>query len=364
MTDDVSPPLVVDLRSDTVTTPTDAMRAAMAQAEVGDDVYAEDPSIIRLQDTLARMTGMQAALFVPTGTMSNQIALAVHCPRGAEVILTEGAHIYEYEPGAMAVIAGALPRFVRSPRGVPAAEDVRAAIRHSKHQAPTGLICLENTHNTAGGSVVPLDAQAAVQAVAREYGLPVHLDGARAFNAAAALGVGIADVCAGFDSVSICLSKGLGAPVGSVLLGSTQFISHAHRYRKLLGGGMRQAGVLAAAALVALDTMPQLLIQDHRRARRLAEGLVGVAGLQLDLGSVHTNMAYITVDFGPGGGTKAAPGGPAQLFADACSARGVRFNPMDGRQVRLVTHHQVSDSQIEYALGVMVEEANRLAAAS
>src|SRR5690606_21330756 len=237
----------VDLRSDTVTQPTEAMRRAMAAAEVGDDVYAEDPTVARLQARLAEMTGFEAGLFVPSGTMSNQIALAVHCRRGTEVILPEGAHIYEYEPGAMALISGVLPRLVPAPGGVPSAAAVRAAVRRSVHQAPTGLVALENTHNGAGGAVVSLESQRAVQAVARDEELPVRLDGARAFNAAAALGVSIAEVCAGFDSVSICLSKGLGAPVGSVLLGSRGFLEEAHRYRKLLGGGMRQAGVLAAA---------------------------------------------------------------------------------------------------------------------
>lgn len=354
MPEAVSTSLVVDLRSDTVTTPTEAMRRAMAAAEVGDDVYGEDPTINRLQERLVELTGLQAALFVPSGSMSNQIALAVHCRRGSEVILPEGAHIYEFEPGAMAQIAGVVPRLVRAPGGVPSAAAVNAAIRRSPHQAPTGLITLENTHNMAGGAVVPLERQREVQAVARENGLPIHLDGARAFNAAAALGVSIGAVCAGFDSVSICLSKGLGAPVGSVLLGSAEFIQEAHRYRKLLGGGMRQAGVLAAAALVALETGPQLLVEDHARARRLAEGLTGLPGLSLDLATVQTNMVYLRVE-GPGGVPAAA------ALAEACAARGVRFNALGPDQVRLVTHHQVSDAQLERALEVIAEEAQRLA---
>ncbi len=354
-------PVTVDLRSDTVTVPTEAMRRAMAQAEVGDDVYGEDPTVIRLEETVARLTGMEAGLFVPSGTMSNQVALAVHCQRGAEVVLPEGAHIFEYEPGAMAVISGLLPRLVPVVRGVPTVDDVRAAIRRSKHQAPTGLICLENTHNTAGGTVVPLERQRAVQEIARENGLPVHLDGARAFNAATALGVAVSEVCAGFDSVSVCLSKSIGAPVGSVLLGSTRFIEQAHRYRKLLGGGMRQAGVLAAAALVALETTPQLLVHDHRRARRLAEGLVGVPGLALDMDAVQTNMVYLTV-VRHRASSKSL--GAAEDLADACAVRGVRFNAMGPNTVRLVTHHQVSDAQVEYALSVIAEEAARLAGSS
>jgi len=343
----------VDLRSDTVTQPTEAMRRAMAAAEVGDDVYAEDPTVARLQARLAETTGFEAGLFVPSGTMSNQIALAVHCRRGTEVILPEGAHIYEYEPGAMALISGVLPRLVPAPGGVPSAAAVRAAVRRSVHQAPTGLVALENTHNGAGGAVVPLESQRAVQAVARDEGLPVHLDGARAFNAAAALGVSIAEVCAGFDSVSICLSKGLGAPVGSVLLGSRGFLEEAHRYRKLLGGGMRQAGVLAAAGLVALDTMPGVLHHDHARARRLAEGLAGLPGVSLDLASVQTNMVYLTVELDGHGA--------AEALAARCAARGVRFNAMSPHQARLVTHHQVDDAQVERAVEVIREEAQRLA---
>lgn len=346
--------LPIDLRSDTVTTPTDAMRRAMAMADVGDDVYAEDPTVNHLQERLAEMTGLEAGLFVPSGSMSNQIALAVHCRRGSEVILPEGAHIYEYEPGAMAQIAGVVPRFVRASGGAPTADGVRSAIRRSVHQAPTGLIALENTHNLAGGAVVPLQRQREVQAVAREAGLPIHLDGARAFNAAAALGVSIGGVCAGFDSVSICLSKGLGAPVGSVLLGSEAFIREAHRYRKLLGGGMRQAGVLAAAALVALETMPALLVNDHERARRLAEGLARLPGLTLDLAAVQTNMIYADVA-GPTGEPA------AEALAAACGNRGVRFSAFDSRRVRLVTHHQVDDAQVEHALAVITDEVTRLA---
>ncbi|HZJ09317.1 MAG TPA: GntG family PLP-dependent aldolase [Trueperaceae bacterium] len=331
---------VIDLRSDTVTRPTPAMRRAMAEAEVGDDVYGEDASVNRLQGRVAELTGFEAGLFVPSGTMSNQIALAVHMPRGHEVICPDGAHIYEYEPGSMALISSALPRLVSAPGGVPRAEDVEAAIHGRGHQAPTGLISLENTHNAAGGTVVGLQATAAIQAVARRHGLPIHLDGARAFNAAVALGVDIAAVCAGFDSVSICLSKGLGAPVGSVLLGSEAFVAEAHRYRKLLGGGMRQAGVLAAAGSVALETMPALLGDDHARARRLAEGLAGLPGVQLDLASVQTNIVSLEV-------------ADAAALAANCAAAGIAFNALGARKVRLVTHHQVDDADIDRALTVI-----------
>lgn len=341
----------VDLRSDTVTVPTSEMRAAMAAAEVGDDVYAEDPTVNRLQETAAELTGFEGALFVPSGTMSNQIALAVHTRRGCEVIVPEGAHIYEYEPGAMAVLSGALPRFAPAIRGAPSAEGVRAAIRRSPHQAPTGLITLENTHNLAGGAVVPLATQAAIQAVAREEGVPIHLDGARAFNAATAIGVGIADVARGFDSVSICLSKGLGAPVGSLLLGSRAFLQEAHRYRKLLGGGMRQAGVLAAAGIIALTRMPAGLAADHARAKHLAQALAGAEGIALDPARAETNMVFLEVDDAAG-------------LVARCAARGVGVSSMGPRTVRLVTHHQVDDAGIDLAVDVIAEAAASMARAA
>lgn len=338
----VSTAQVVDLRSDTVTVPTTAMRQAMADAEVGDDVYAEDPTVNRLQDELAAMTGFEAALFVSSGTLGNQIAIAVHVKPGSEVVCTEGAHIYEYEPGSMALIASALPRLVPTTRGVPTAVAIETAIHHSIHQTPTGMVALENTHNRAGGTVVPLVTQRDIQGVARKYGLPIHLDGARAFNAAAALGVAIAEVCKGFDSVSICLSKGLGAPVGSVLLGSREFIRSAHRYRKMLGGGMRQAGVLAAAGLIAIRTMPAQLVNDHERARLLGTELAALPGVKVDLASVQTNIVYFDVE-------------DSAAFVAACADRGVRLNAMGPRTVRAVTHHQVDDAGVARALAVMAE---------
>ena len=341
---------VIDLRSDTVTTPTEAMRKAMAEAEVGDDVYGEDPTVNRLQSALAERAGFEAGLFMPSGTQSNQAALAAHTQRGYEVIAPEGAHIYDFELASMAVVSGLVPRLVPAPAGVPRVEDVRAAIHRSPHQAPTGLIALENTHNGAGGTVVPLEVSRAVTKLAHDEGLPAHLDGARAFNAAAALGVEIDEVCQGFDSVSICLSKGLGAPVGSVLLGSRELVARAHRYRKLMGGGMRQAGVLAAAGLHALETMPQRLHEDHARARRLAEGLAEVPGIELDLATVQTNMVYLNV-------------ADASAFAERCAGHGVRFNALAPGRVRLVTHRQVDDEDVERALEVLRAQARPAAAA-
>ena len=336
----------IDLRSDTVTCPTLEMRRAMAEAAVGDDVYGEDPTLNRLQEILAERAGFEAGLFMPTGSMSNQVALATHTGRGDEVIAPEGAHIYEYEIGAFAVVSGLVARLVPAPGGVPEADDVRAAVHRSVHQAPTGLIVLENTHNKAGGTVVPLERCREVAQVAREEGLPLHLDGARAFNAAAALGVGMAELCAPFDSASLCLSKGLAAPVGTVLLGSTEFIGRAHRYRKMLGGGMRQAGVLAAAGIVALETMTERLTEDHARARRLAEGLARLPGVTLDLDTVQTNMVYFTV-----------PDAPA--LAAALKDAGVLSNAMTPMTIRLVTHYEIGDEDVDKTLEVLAELLER-----
>jgi threonine aldolase len=327
----------IDLRSDTVTQPTAAMRRAMAAAEVGDDVYAEDPTVNRLQELLAERAGLEAGLLMPSGTMSNQVAIAVHTKRGHEVIIPEGAHVYEYELGSMAVISGVLPRTVPAPLGVPEVENVRAAIHRSIHQAPTGLIVLENTHNKAGGTIVPLERCREIGALAREEGLPLHLDGARGFNAVAALGTTLAEFCAPFDSVSLCLSKGLAAPVGTVLLGSREFVREAHRYRKLLGGGMRQAGVVAAAGLVAIDEMSGRLGEDHLRARQLAEGLAELPGVTVELAAVQTNMVYLRV-------------ADAAAFAERLGAEGVRVGALGPQTVRLVTHYGITDEDIAHTL--------------
>ncbi|RJF71680.1 low specificity L-threonine aldolase [Deinococcus cavernae] len=331
--------LKVDLRSDTVTRPTPEMREAMANAVVGDDVYGEDPTVNELQDTLARMTGFEAGLFMPSGSMTNQVAIAVHTRRGEEVICAEGSHIYEWELGMMAAFSGVVPRFVPAPLGVPDAEQVRLAVRHSIHQSPTGLISLENTHNKAGGTVIPLEVMAQIRAVADAESLPLHLDGARVFNAAAALNVSIEDVCRPFHTVSICLSKGLGAPVGSVLLGSKDLMTRAHRYRKMLGGGMRQAGVLAAAALIALRDGPARLPDDHRRARQLAEALVN-AGYAVNLASVQTNIVYAAVQ-------------GAQQKVDIWAGQGVLASALGPDAVRFVLHHQIDDEMLARAIQVL-----------
>lgn len=334
-------PALIDLRSDTVTKPTPAMRRAMAEAEVGDDVYAEDPTVKRLQSMLAERAGFEAGLFLPSGTQSNQVAIAAHTVRGQEVIIPAGAHIYEYEPGSLAVISGVLPRIVAAPLGVPNPEDIEDAIHTPGHQAPTGLISIENTHNRAGGTVVPLAVCHAVGNIAKAHGLPYHLDGARAFNAISALKISLDTLCAPFDSVSLCLSKGLAAPVGSVLVGSKDFIKEAHRYRKLLGGGMRQAGVLAAAGIVAVEQMSARLADDHATARTLAEGLVQLPGISIDLASVQTNMVFATLD-------KAVCS--AADFAAAMAEEGVKLNAMSKVRVRMVTHYQVDETAIRRTL--------------
>ena len=326
----------IDLRSDTVTTPTPALLEAMMTAAVGDDVYGEDPTVNALQERVAEMLGFESALFVPSGVMANQVAIAAHVQRGSEVICAAGAHIYEYELGMMAAFSGVVPRFVPAPLGVPDAGDVRGAIGRSVHQSPTGLIALENTHNKAGGCVVPISTIAAVREVSLSEGIPLHLDGARIWNAAVALGVQPLEITKYFDSAAVCLSKGLGAPVGSVVAGSAAFIRQCHRYRKMMGGGMRQAGILAAAGLHVLEHGLQRLAGDQARARRLADGLIA-AGWHVNLAAVQTNMVYVTVP-------------DAAATVSAWAARGVRAGMMGATSVRLVTHFQINDGDIESAI--------------
>jgi len=315
-----------------VTRPTPAMRRAMAEAQVGDDVYGEDPTANRLQDLAAELLGFERALFFPSGTIANQVALLLHLPRGNEVLAPEGAHLYEYELGAPALLAGALVRAVPAPGGVPDLEARKRAIRRGPFQAPTGLIALENTHNLAGGRVVPLEVQKAVQALAQAHGLPTHLDGARLFNAATFLGVEAKEVARGFTTLMVSLSKGLGAPVESLLLLPKDLEAEARRYRKLLGGGLRQAGVLAAGIL-ALTEGPKHLKRDHALARALAEGL---ARLGLKVEPVETNMVYLEVP-------------DPQGFLERLKAQGVLAGAVGGR-VRFVTHRDLRDEDIPQAL--------------
>ena len=330
----------IDLRSDTVTAPTPEMRRAMAEAEVGDDVYGEDPTVNLLEAEAAAVTGKAAALFVPTGTMGNQLAILCHTERGDEMLLHEQAHIYYYEAGAPALLGGVSTRLLPGDRGRFTAVEVAAALRPPNAHFPRSrLLCLENTHNRGGGSVWDLAATRSVAAFARGVGLRVHLDAARIWNASVASGMPVAQLCAPADSVMCCLSKGLCAPVGSLLCGEAEWIAGARRYRKALGGGMRQAGVLAAAGLVALRTMVGRLVEDHDNARFLAEGLCVVPGCGVDPATVQTNMVRVET-----------PARPAAGVAAALATRGVLCNATGAHTLRLVTHHDAPRAACARAL--------------
>jgi threonine aldolase len=338
---------VIDLRSDTVTSPPPAMRAAMAAAEVGDDVFGEDPTVNRLQERAAALLGKEAALFVPSGSMANQIAIKVHCQPGDEVIVGEGAHNNLYESGAAGAIAG-VQLSVAGRGGLFTAADVDGIYKSgSNHNyAPTRLICIENTHNRGGGLVWRSREVAQIVELARARAVPLHLDGARLCNAAVAQGVAVATLAAPFDTVSMCFSKGLGAPVGSVIAGTKAHIERAHRFRKMLGGGMRQAGILAAAALWALDHNIDRLADDHANARMIAERLAQRSNLSINLECVETNI--ILVDLG-------ASLPAADAAATALRAAGVRCLPFGPRRLRLVTHLDVNRTACERAATIIAQ---------
>ncbi|WP_421352647.1 low-specificity L-threonine aldolase [Aeromonas sp. 604443] len=331
----------IDLRSDTVTQPTDAMRQAMLHAEVGDDVYGEDPGVNALEAHGARLLGKQAALFVPSGTMSNLLAVMSHCQRGEGAILGNAAHIYRYEAQGSAVLGSvALQPLPMQRDGTLAFDDIKAALApDDAHFVQTRLICLENTHN---GKVLPLPYLQEMGAFVAERGLKLHLDGARLFNAAVASETPVEVIAAPFDSISICLSKGLGAPVGSLLVGSHDFIARARRLRKMLGGGMRQAGILAQAGLFALEQHVTRLADDHRRAKRLAEGLAALPGIELDLSLVQSNMVFLRL----------REGASAPLLA-FMKERGILFSGYG--ELRLVTHLQINDDDIEEVIDAFTE---------
>lgn len=331
----------IDLRSDTVTQPTDAMRQAMLHAEVGDDVYGEDPGVNALEAFGARLLGKQAALFVPSGTMSNLLAVMSHCQRGEGAILGNAAHIYRYEAQGSAVLGSvALQPLPMQRDGTLAFDDIKAALApDDAHFVQTRLICLENTHN---GKVLPLSYLQEMGAFVAERGLKLHLDGARLFNAAVASETPVEVIAAPFDSISICLSKGLGAPVGSLLVGSHDFIARARRLRKMLGGGMRQAGILAQAGLFALEQHVTRLADDHRRAKLLAEGLAALPGIELDLSLVQSNMVFLRL----------CEGEPAPLLA-FMKERGILFSGYG--ELRLVTHLQINDDDIEEVIDAFTE---------
>jgi threonine aldolase len=333
---------VIDLRSDTVTKPSPEMRRAMAEAEVGDDVFIEDPTINRLQERAAKMFEREAALFVPSGTMGNLTCIVAHTRSGQEVICEEAGHIYNYEMASMSAVAGVLPRIVRGEDGVLTWDIVSKAIRPKIYYRPqTALISLENTHNMAGGTVYPTKVVNEICDNAHEAGIAVHLDGSRVFNAATYLGEDVATMTKKFDSIQFCLSKGLGAPVGSMILGTREFIERCRSIRKMLGGGMRQAGVLAAAGLVALERGPKRLQVDHDNARLLTERL------GLNPAKVQTNIVIFSV---------VKSGRSSGDFLKALAARDVLAAPVDNDRVRMVTHLDVSRDDIEKAAAVAKEE--------
>ena len=336
----------IDLRSDTVTRPTAKMRAAMAAAEVGDDVYGEDPTVNRLEARAAEVFGREAALFVPTGTMGNQVAIRLHTQHGQEIVCESRAHVMDWEMGMTAAFSGCTLRTVVAERGMLTWEQVRPAIFQGVHfHASTGLICIENTHMSSGGTVMPVATAREICDEAHALGLPVHLDGARVFNAAAALGVSVRELTSGFDTVMFCLSKGLGAPVGSMVVGTAKAMGRAREIRKSLGGGMRQVGVLAAAGLIALEEMPARLGEDHANARLLAEAVAAHKAAEIDLESVQTNIVVF----------KLPKEEDVAKFCAALQAKGVLARGAGARTVRFVTHFDVNRQACERAAQVVGE---------
>jgi threonine aldolase len=346
---------LIDLRSDTVTRPTPEMRAAMAAAEVGDDVYGEDPTLNLLESRAAAIFGREAAVFVPSGTMGNQIALRLHTQPGQEVICESRSHILDWEMATAAVFSGCLIRAIPTARGTLTWDDIEPLIyRPSTFRAATGLIEIENTANLAGGRCTPLAVMEEIWMHAKEHRLPVHLDGARIFNASTALGVDVKTLTRGFDTVMFCLSKGLCAPVGSMLVGSSELIGKARIYRKALGGGMRQAGVLAAAGLIALGQMPARLHEDHANARLLAEALSHIEGVSIDLDAVETNIVIFRV-----GEPVSASDVVARL-----KTRGILISTVGSDAIRAVTHHDVTREDCIKAAEALTEAIEAAATAS
>jgi threonine aldolase len=338
---------VIDLRSDTVTKPSAAMRQAMAEAEVGDDVYLEDPTVNRLQSRAAEIFGRDAALFVPSGSMGNLACIMAQTARGQEVICEAAGHIYNYEMASMCALGGVLPRVLPAENGILTWEQIAGAVREKAYyRSQTSLVALENTHNMAGGTVYPTALANEICKRSHEAGLKVHLDGARIFNAAVYLGENVAAITKQFDSVQFCLSKGLGAPVGSMIVGSKDFIERCRVIRKMLGGGMRQVGVVAAAGLVALEEGPKSLPMDHENAQILAQGLAKLSGVRIDPAKVQTNIVIFDV-----GDTRLA----APELVEKLNQRKVLTGAVDGTRIRVVTHRDVSRADCERAIQVIGE---------
>jgi threonine aldolase len=339
--------IMIDLRSDTVTKPSPEMRRTMFEAEVGDDVYGEDPTVNRLEQRAAEIFGREAALFVPSGTMGNQIAIKLHTSHGQEVICEERSHIFNCEMAMMAHFSGVVPRTLWAEDGILTWNLVKAKLKSkSYNNARTGLVSIENTHNFAGGSVMPLDVFNDICDHAHALGLPVHLDGARIFNAAIYLGIPVSQLTAKADTVMFCLSKGLGAPVGSMLVGSAELIDRGHIYRKALGGGMRQAGILAAAGLIALEQGPQKLEIDHENAKFLAEGLAKIPGLKIDPAKVHTNVVLCDIT---------ETGKTSGELSCELAGRKVLASSVGPELLRFVTHFDVDREECAQALAVVAE---------
>ena len=331
---------MIDLRSDTVTQPTPAMRQAIAGAVVGDDVLGDDPTVHELEATVATLLGKEAAVYMPSGTMTNQVALRTHTEPGDEIILESQAHIYYYEAGAPAALSGVMCRLIQGQKGIFNATDLQAVLRHEdEHYPRTKLVCLENTHNRGGGHIFPLETIQEIAQVCQTQNLRLHLDGARFWNACVATGIAEADYAAAFDTVSVCFSKGLGAPVGSALVGPKDLIQRARRFRKMFGGGMRQAGMMAAGALYAVRHHRERLAEDHANAQRLAIGLQQIAGITINLKDVQTNLVYFQT-----------PGRPAIALADKLSELGVGILATGSQTLRAVTNLMVSQVDIDETL--------------
>ncbi len=336
---------MIDLRSDTITKPTAEMRRAIADAKVGDDAFGDDPTVIALEERTAEILGKEAAVYMPSGTMANQTAIRAHTEPGDEILIADSAHVFWYEAGAPGGLSGVMCRMLPTRRGIFTAETVRAALRPADyHHAPTRLVCIENTSNRGGGSVWGIETIASVEKVAREAHLNMHMDGARLWNASVATGVPESEYAKYFDSVSVCFSKGLGAPVGSALAGGDQFIKRARRFRKMFGGGMRQAGIIAAGALYALENHRERLADDHTNARTLAEGICGLPGIELDPAEVETNIVIFRITTIP-----------AREFAEQLNNRGVRVLATAPDTIRAVTNLMVSREDIQEAIAVLRE---------
>ena len=338
---------IIDLRSDTVTKPSAEMRRAMAEAEVGDDVFIEDPTINKLQERAAEVFGRQAALFVPSGSMGNLTCILAQTQQGQEVICEESGHVYNYEMASMSAIGGVLPRLVPGEDGILSWQGISKAIRPKiYYRSQTALIALENTHNMAGGTVYPTKLSEEICERAHDAGIRVHLDGARVFNAATYLGENVVDMTRKFDSIQFCLSKGLGAPVGSMIVGSREFIERCRSIRKMLGGGMRQAGVLAAAGLIALEKGPKRLQVDHDHAKLLATGLAAIPGITLNPAKVQTNIVIFNLK---------TSGWSSSDFLQTLAKRSVLAVPVDNERVRMVTHLDVDRNDVENAAATVQE---------